>query len=89
MERIILTDAIKSLAPNKPFVISYANQEATESDLSTLVFEDGSSLNNSDIVAEYDRLKAIKDARTSSETAKEKLLELGFNQEEINILLHT
>ena len=62
MDIIILAEAIKSLAPNKPFTVSWKTKEGSLEDLKTLKFEDGKVTNPSDddIVAEYNRLKAAK-----------------------------
>jgi hypothetical protein len=81
MDIVILTEAIKGLVPNKPFTVYWATKEGTVSDFQTLKFEDETITNPSDddIVAEYNRLKDIKEAEAQAKidlkaSAKAKLI---------------
>lgn len=89
MDTIILTTAIQNLVPNKPFVVRYTKGGAVESDLDTLSFEDTSVVvpTNDDIIEEYNRLKTIEDNKTPTDTAKDKLKDLGFSDEEIEVII--
>ena len=89
MDTIILTTAIQNLVPNQPFVVRYTKGGAVESDLDTLSFEDTSVVvpTNDDIIEEYNRLQTIEDNKTATETAKDKLKDLGFSDEEIEVII--
>ena len=94
MNVLILVKAIQNLVANKPFVVKWEGAEngvpiGAVSDFQTLKFEDETITNPSDddIVAEYNRLKTIEDNKTTTETAKDKLKDLGFSDEEIEVII--
>ena len=94
MNALLLTTAIQNLVPNKPFVIKWVGKEngipiGAVSDFQTLKFEDETITNPSDddIVAEYNRLKTIEDNKTPTDTAKDKLKDLGFSDAEIEVII--
>ena len=95
MDIIILAEAIKSLAPNKPFTVFWKTKEGSLEDLKTLKFEDGKVTNPSDddIVAEYNKLKAAKEdeekAQADLKTSAKAKLVAGekLTEDEANILV--
>lgn len=94
MDITILSDAIKNLVPNKPFTVYWQTKEGSIDDLETLKFEDETVINpsNEDIITEYNRLKDIKDTEEQNTedkkaSGKQKLKDLGLDDDEINALI--
>ena len=95
MDILILTEAIKSLAPNKPFTVYWETKEGSLEDLKTLKFEDSKVTNPSDddIVAEYNKLKAAKEDEEKAQadlkaSAKAKLIAgEKLTEDEANVMV--